>query len=126
MNGTFKVVTSGGGGGATTGGGGGGGTSGGGGFTTAVTASGIAFDVATITLKANTATTLTFDNKDAGIPHNIAIYPSASELTSPLFRGDIITGPATAEYRIPPLKPGTYYFQCDVHPTTMNGQVIVK
>src|SRR5581483_10294664 len=89
MNGTFKVVTSGGGGGATTGGGGGGGTSGGGGFTTAVTASGIAFDVATITLKANTATTLTFDNKDAGIPHNIAIYPSASELTSPLFRGDI-------------------------------------
>jgi plastocyanin len=123
MNGTFKVVTSGGAGGGTSTGGG---TGGGGGFTTAVTASGVAFDVSTITLKANTATTITFDNKDAGIPHNIAIYPSSSELTSPLFRGDIVTGPATARYEIPPLKPGTYYFQCDVHPTTMNGQVIVK
>ncbi len=122
MNGTFKVVTSSGGGGTSTGGG----ASGGGGLTTAVTASGMAFDVTTITLKANTATTITFDNKDAGIPHNIAIYPSSSELTSPLFRGDIVTGPATATYTIPPLKPGTYYFQCDVHPTVMNGQVVVK
>ncbi len=34
-----------------------------------------------------------------------------------------MTGPATAEYAVPPLPAGEYYFQCDVHPT-MNGTVV--
>jgi plastocyanin len=128
MNGALYVVSGGGagggGGGAQTGGGGGG-AGGAAGLTSTVTAEGIAFDTSTITLPANQAYTLTFDNKDAGIQHNIAIFPSETELTNPLFRGDLITGPDTAEYKIPPLDPGTYYFHCDVHPQ-MNGQVIVK
>ena len=36
------------------------------------------------------------------------------------------TGPATTTYSVPALKSGTYYFQCDVHPTTMNGTFVVK
>jgi plastocyanin len=124
MNGTFKVVSAGGGGGGSSTGGG----QGGGGaaqYTSAVSAKGIQFDTSTITLPANKATTLTFDNQDAGIQHNIAIFPSESDLTNPLFRGDLVTGPNKVEYQIPALKPGTYYFHCDVHPT-MNGQVVVK
>ncbi|HEX9124272.1 MAG TPA: cupredoxin domain-containing protein [Actinomycetota bacterium] len=124
MNGTLTVVsgTGGGSGGGSQGGGGGGGATE---YTSMVTAQGIAFDSSTITLPANKASTLTFDNKDAGVQHNIAIFPSESDLTNPLFRGDLITGPDSIDYNIPALKPGTYYFHCDVHPT-MNGQVVVK
>ncbi|HEX9123699.1 MAG TPA: cupredoxin domain-containing protein [Actinomycetota bacterium] len=123
MNGTVVVAESG-------GGGGGGspgptGTPGGGGATTStVAAEGIAFDTAEIHLPGNQAVTLTFENKDAGIQHNIAIFPSESDLQNPLFRGEIVTGPATTQYQIPALQPGTYYFHCDIHPT-MNGTVIV-
>ncbi len=101
------------------------GTTGGGGAGAAVTvtAQNIAFDTATINLPAGTASTITFDNRDAGTQHNIAIYTDSS-LSENLFRGDLVTGPGTMDYAIPPLDPGTYYFQCDVHPT-MNGTVVV-
>jgi plastocyanin len=94
-----------------------------GGVTTTVTASGLAFDTQTITLPANKATTLTFDNQDAGVPHDIAIFPDASA-TNPLFTGDIVVGVKSVDYQIPALKPGSYYFHCDVHPD-MNGTVTV-
>jgi len=81
------------------------------------------FDTSQIQLPANTASTITFTNKDAGVTHNIAIYGDSSHTTN-LFRGQIVSGPATVTYSIPPLAPGTYYFQCDVHPT-MNGTVTV-
>src|SRR3954452_17401240 len=94
-----------------------------GGVTTTVTASGLAFDTQTITLPANKATTLTFDNQDSGVPHDIAIFPDASA-TNPLFTGDIVVGPKSVDYQIPALKPGSYFFHCDVHPD-MNGTVTV-
>jgi plastocyanin len=111
-----------GGGAGSTGGGGGGASAA---VTTAVTAQGLAFDTSTITLTAGKASTITFTNNDAGIQHNIAIYPSSTDFSSPLFRGDLVTGPNKVTYTIPALKAGTYYFHCDVH-ATMNGQVIVK
>jgi plastocyanin len=57
------------------------------------------------------------------VQHNIAIYTDSS-LGTNLFPGEIVTGPAAVDYRIPPLEPGTYYFHCDVHPT-MQGSVAV-
>ncbi len=40
--------------------------------------------------------------------------------------GEIITGPAETTYTFTaPSEPGTYYFQCDVHPS-MNGDFIVE
>ena len=101
---------------------GGGGGGGGGGIT--VVAQNIAFDTDAIELPADAPETITFDNRDAGTPHNISIY-SDSSLGEQLFKGDLVTGPATAEYQIPPLPAGEYYFQCDVHPT-MSGSVIVS
>jgi hypothetical protein len=41
-----------------------------------------------------------------------------------LFQGELIQGPATAQYEIPPLPEGTYPFKCDVHPQ-MTGSVTV-
>ena len=51
-------------------------------------------------LPADTPTTLTFENKDANTPHNFAIYEDDTA-TTPLFQGDIVTGPATVEYKHP-------------------------
>jgi plastocyanin len=111
---------------AVTGGPGGPGASGatgpgGGGVT--VVAQNIAFDTSTIQLDP-APTTITFDNRDAGVQHNLAIY-SNSSLDQELFEGELVTGPDTAQYEIPPLEPGEYYFQCNVHPT-MNGTVVVS
>ena len=82
------------------------------------------FDVSSLTFPADTAVTLTFDNQDAGVPHNVAIY-SDSAYTASVFTGDLVTGPKKATYVIPALSAGTYYFRCDVHPT-MIGTLTVK
>jgi plastocyanin len=88
-----------------------------------MTASGLEFDTGCIEVPAGEPFTIAFGNEDPD-QHNVAIYPSAEELTNPLFRGDIIGGPDTIEYDVPTLDAGEYYFQCDVHPT-MNGSVVV-
>jgi len=105
------------------GGEGGGGGSGGGGSTTTVVAKDLTFDTDQLNLIAGQPTTLTFDNEDAGVPHNIAIY-SDDSLAETLFQGTQFPGIATEEYQIPALDAGTYYFHCDVH-TTMSGSVVV-
>jgi plastocyanin len=105
-----------------TGGGAPGGGAPGGAEPATVVAQGIAFDTDTISLPADQRSTLTFDNRDT-VPHNIAIYTDNS-LSEALFQGEIVTGPTTAQYEIPPSPAGEYYFQCDVHPT-MNGTVTV-
>jgi plastocyanin len=94
---------------------------GGGGIT--VVAQGTAFDTSRIELPPGMPTTITFENRDAGTQHNIAIYTNSS-LEQELFNGELITGPGTVTYRIPPLEPGEYYFHCIVHPP-MNGTVVV-
>ena len=106
------------------GGGGSGGGPGGGSGGIAVTAQGVQFDTSEIDLQAETATTITFQNNDAGIQHNIAIY-SDDTLANELFKGDLVTGVASATYDVPGLAAGTYFFHCDVHPT-MSGSVVVK
>jgi len=65
-----------------------------------------------------------FENADAGIPHNVAIYTDPSATTS-LFVGEMFPGPDGRTYQVPPLDPGTYFFRCDVHPTQMIGTFVV-
>jgi plastocyanin len=113
MTGTLTVA-------AAPAGGGGGGSGGGGGLT--VTAQNIQFSTSTITLP-DQPSTLTFHNDDPGTMHNIGIYEDQA-YTKEAFKGTIVTGVATATYRIPALTPGTYYFKCDIHPT-MTGTVEV-
>lgn len=97
----------------------------GGGSAVTVTALGVAFDTSTIELAANTPSTITFDNQDATVQHNIAIYADAT-VAENLFRGELVTGPKTVDYAIPALAAGEYYFQCDVHPGLMHGTVAVQ
>lgn len=98
-----------------------GGTGGGSGGTVQISALNIAFEQQAVTAPANTAFTIHFDNKDAGIPHNVEIR-DASNMS--MFKGEIITGPAQADYQVPALAAGAYTFNCTVHPN-MTGTLTV-
>lgn len=97
-----------------------------GGTTFAVTAMGMAFNTTTITVPAGAHLTITFNNNDEGVSHNIAFYTS-SAATTVIYKGARITGVSSITYTFDaPATPGTYFFRCDVHPTTMTGQFIVQ
>jgi plastocyanin len=88
-----------------------------------VTAADLAFDVSTIEATAGEDFTITLVNDDSA-PHNISIYTEEG--------GEMIgSAGATAEagetvtVDVSGLEPGTYYFQCDIHPD-MNGSVVVS
>jgi plastocyanin len=86
----------------------------------------MAFNMSTFSVSAGAQVTINFSNDDAGIPHNFALYTDSSANQS-IFVGDIVTGPGSAVYTfITPTSPGTYFFRCDIHPTTMTGQFIVQ
>jgi nitrite reductase (NO-forming) len=93
------------------------------GATLTVTASNAAFDRTCLAAPAGRGFVITFDNRDPGIPHNVSIYTD-STAAKPLFTGSIITGIARTTYRVKPLRAGTYFFRCDVHPQ-MNGTFVV-
>jgi plastocyanin len=86
----------------------------------------IAFNTTKITVPAGADIDVNFDNQDQYVPHNFAVYTDASAKTA-IFQGKTITGPAKITYTfVTPTSPGTYFFRCDIHPATMNGQFIVE
>jgi plastocyanin len=89
-----------------------------------ISALGIKFEQTTVTAPANVSFQIVFENKDAGTPHNVALYlgsPTGAEL----FKSQPFNGVETRTYTIPPLDPGTYAFVCTVHPT-MVGTLTAK
>jgi plastocyanin len=84
-----------------------------------------AYDTDCLAAVAKQPLTIKFDNKDAGVPHNVAFYTDESA-TKALFNGEIVTGATTTTYKVDALSPGTYFFRCDVHPTTMKGTLTVS
>jgi plastocyanin len=88
-----------------------------------ITAQNVQFSTSTLSFPAAQPVTLHFDNKDS-TTHNFAIYDKKGG--KELFKGNVITGPTTTDYKISPLKAGTYYFQCDIHPQSMKGTLTVK
>lgn len=87
-----------------------------------VTAEQLAFTPTAVTAPAGKPFTIAFVNKDAGIPHNIAIKNAAG---AEVFHGDIVNGVVTKVYQVPALDAGTYPFACSVHPG-MTGTLTVK
>jgi len=84
----------------------------------------MSFEQSAIAVPADTAFTLTFENKQDGVPHNVAIYADAT-MSALAYNGELITGPATAEYAVPALAAGEYPFICVVHPV-MAGTLYVR
>ncbi len=92
--------------------------------TLAVSAIDVAFEQADLQAPADTAFKIDFDNKDAGIQHNVAIHEGSP--TGPeVFKGKIFAGPAKETYDVSPLKAGAYGFVCTVHPN-MTGTLTVN
>ena len=93
------------------------------GTTSELSASGNSFSADALTFAAGEETAFTFTNEDA-VPHNLSIYQDDS-LQETLFEGELVDGGSSADYTIPALDPGEYFFRCDVHPP-MNGTVTVE
>ncbi|MDQ3643090.1 MAG: cupredoxin domain-containing protein [Actinomycetota bacterium] len=88
-----------------------------------VKAENITFASDAITLKADEEVEIRFDNNDRDVQHNITII--GQDPAKPIFRGQLVTGVATATYKFHAPPAGEYKFQCDVHPAQMKGTVKV-
>jgi plastocyanin len=96
-----------------------------------VVAKNIHFDTDCLAAPAKQPFTITFENQDPGVDHNVEVYTKppidgGTRLGGATGPVDFFPGVATKTYKVDPLKPGRYYFQCDVHPTAMFGTFIVK
>jgi plastocyanin len=87
-----------------------------------VVAQDMKFVQAEVKVKADAAFSLLLDNKD-GMPHNVAIYTDSSAKTA-LYVGEMVTN-GQIVYDVPALKPGTYFFKCDLHPD-MVGSIVAS
>lgn len=87
-----------------------------------VAALNVAFDRSEIAVPAARAFILVLHNRET-LPHNISIYRDAA-YKERVFEGEVFDRPGTRWYPVPALAPGTYFFQCDVHPIEpMRGTV---
>lgn len=85
-----------------------------------IVAKDIKFVPTAVSVKADTAFDILFDNQD-GAPHNIDISSSGG---TTVFKGEIVTS-TKVTYAIPVLPAGTYPFICDVHPD-MKGTITAQ
>lgn len=84
-----------------------------------------AFDHTELEVAAGGEGAIEFTNEDSGVPHNVALFSGADAASAPIFRGDLLTGPGSTTYTFEVPTPGRYHFQCDVHPNTMTGTLVV-
>jgi len=83
------------------------------------------FDKDRLQAPAGSEVSLTYDNRD-GVEHNFSLYETVDS-NEPLFQGSLLPGPSFLIYQFTaPEEPGTYRFQCDVHPDAMNGDFIAE
>src|SRR2546427_580931 len=55
----------------------------------------------------------------------ILIAAGTDQKAPAVFTGALVPGPGTKVYAIKPLQPGSYFYFCEVHPTTMTGHLTV-
>jgi hypothetical protein len=88
-----------------------------------VTPAGQVFDTNCLVAPASQKFTVSYDNQAVGEQHNVDIYTEQGGKS--LFSTEPEIGPAQQTLDAGPLDEGSFYFQCDVHPTTMFGTLAV-
>jgi plastocyanin len=78
-----------------------------------------------LTFPATRPVNLTFENQEPGQTHNMVIAAGTDQKAPPVFTGALVPGPGTKVYAIKPLQAGSYFYFCEVHPTTMTGKLTV-
>ena len=89
-----------------------------------ISALGVKYEQTSVTAPADTPFQVSFENKDAGVPHNVALHLGDVN-GAELFKGEVFPGVATRVYDVPALDAGSYAFVCTVHPT-MTGTLTVE
>jgi len=84
-----------------------------------LTASSLKFDKTTLDVPSDSGFELVLHNQDS-VQHNFSIYADPGH-SQHVFTGDFANS-GTHVYHVQALAPGTYYFQCDLHPD-MNGTI---
>ena len=85
-------------------------------------AKGVKFDQSALTVPA-AGFTLHYDNQDNQIPHDFVILDSAG---TKVFGTPSLTGPKAQDFPVPAIPPGSYKFECSIHPTQMFGTLTVQ
>jgi len=88
---------------------------------------GILFDTKQLTAEAGARVSLTYTNGSA-IPHDWHLFDGPNASAPSIVSTKIQAGPNDVQhvsFRVPS-NPGRYYFQCDVHPSLMNGFLIAS
>jgi plastocyanin len=89
-----------------------------------ISALGVKYEQTSVTAPADTPFQVSFENKDAGVPHNVSLHLGDVN-GAELFKGEVFPGVATRVYDVPALDAGSYAFVCTVHPT-MIGTLTVE
>jgi len=69
--------------------------------------------------------TIIDDNQDPGIVHNVHVFEGSDASGEDVGMTDLEAGPATQTLTLN-LEAGEYFYQCDAHPATMFGTLIVE
>ena len=83
------------------------------------------FAQTTLAFPAARPVNLTFENQEPGQQHDMVITAGSDEKAPVVFTGPLVQGPGSQVYAIKPLQPGSYFYFCQVHPTTMTGTLTV-
>ena len=92
-------------------------------------ASTLGFETTEVAAPAGKPFTITFENKDPGIPHNVVIYAGTDTSKDPVWapKGNAtVTGVGDTKYEIPALDAGVYTFTCSIHAAVMTGTLTVQ
>jgi plastocyanin len=81
-----------------------------------------AFDTATLDATVGETLTITYDNRDDGIPHNLRVEGASGGDA----KTDIEQGPTTQTLEVSFDDAGEFAYVCDVHPRQMRGTVTVS
>jgi plastocyanin len=79
----------------------------------------------TLSAKSGSQVTIHFTNSDPTIQHNFVLFNGRTATAPVLFTGPPVTGPGSIDYTFSAPPPGTYFFHCQFHPTTMQGTLTV-